>query len=50
MCKVFVCLFFFLIFLNFLQILLSLRYLPLLKKCYNPRQKLVNVRQMQPGL
>ena len=31
MCKVFVCLFFFLIFLNFLQILLSLRYLPLLK-------------------
>ena len=21
-----------------------------IKKCYNPRQKLVNVRQMQPGL
>ena len=47
MCKVFVCLFvFFKFFTNFVISALSSS----IKKCYNPRQKLVNVRQMQPGL
>lgn len=49
MCKVFfVCLFF-----NFLKFFTDFVISALsssIKKCYNPRQKLVNVRQMQPGL
>lgn len=46
-CCLFVCFFnFFKFFTDFVISALSSS----IKKCYNPRQKLVNVRQMQPGL
>ena len=50
MCKVFVCFVFFFNFLKFFTDFVISALSSSIKKCYNPRQKLVNVRQMQPGL